>query len=215
MIVSLAPACPAVCLQVRSRNAQLESVAEHPLPVSRIAEWDTRRRHLSFRGNLGKLAEGLQELALSSDSGLRRTADLLPGKSDYHRSCSWSVTFCRRNGTDSFSLLPTPTQFQRVWIQQVCVNWRKSDLPAWEKAMLEFALAISRADDITDDHFKKLEVHGFNQEDAWDIAAISAFYAMSNCLAHFVSLVPNKEFYLMGRTNDVKDIRSEPAAPKV
>nr|XP_059869360.1 uncharacterized protein LOC132426587 isoform X2 [Delphinus delphis] len=177
MIVSLAPACPAVCLQVRSRNAQLESVAEHPLPVSRIAEWDTRRRHLSFRGNLGKLAEGLQELALSSDSGLRRTADLLPGK--------------------------------------VCVNWRKSDLPAWEKAMLEFALAISRADDITDDHFKKLEVHGFNQEDAWDIAAISAFYAMSNCLAHFVSLVPNKEFYLMGRTNDVKDIRSEPAAPKV
>ena len=81
--------------------------------------------------------------------------------------------------------------------------------------MLEFALAISRADDITDDHFKKFEVHGFNQDDAWDIAAILAFYAMSNRLAHFVSLVPNKEFYLMGRSNDVKDIRSEPAAPKV
>ncbi|TKC41705.1 hypothetical protein EI555_005006, partial [Monodon monoceros] len=82
-------------------------------------------------------------------------------------------------------------------------------------AMLEFALAISRADDITDDHFKKFEVHGFNQEDAWDIAAISAFYAMSNRLAHFINLVPNKEFYLMGRSNDVKDIRSERAAPKV
>lgn len=94
---------------------------------------------------------------------------------------------------------------------QVCINWRKSDLPAWEKAMLEFALAISQADG----HFKKLEAHGFNQEDAWDIAAISAFYAMSNRLAHFVSLVPNKEFYLMGRTNDVKEIRSEPAAPKI
>ena len=76
-------------------------------------------------------------------------------------------------------------------------------------------LLFSRADDITDDHFKKLEVHVFNQEDAWDIAAISAFYAMSSHLAHFVSLVPNKEFYLMGRTNDVKDIRSEPAAPEV
>ena len=98
---------------------------------------------------------------------------------------------------------------------QVCINWRKSDLPAWEKAMLEFALAISQADDITDDHFKKLEVHGFNQEDAQDIAAISAFYAMSNRLAHFVNLVPNKEFYLMGRANDVKEIRSEPAAPKI
>uniref|UniRef100_A0A8C2NMP7 Carboxymuconolactone decarboxylase-like domain-containing protein n=1 Tax=Capra hircus TaxID=9925 RepID=A0A8C2NMP7_CAPHI len=53
-----------------------------------------------------------------------------------------------------------------VLSDQVCINWRKSDLPAWEKAMLEFALAISQADDVTDDHFKKLEVHGFNQEDA-------------------------------------------------
>ncbi|XP_019584710.1 uncharacterized protein LOC109446079 [Rhinolophus sinicus] len=102
-----------------------------------------------------------------------------------------------------------------VLADQVCVNWRKSDLPAREKAMLEFALAVSRADDITDDHFRKLEVHGFNREDAWDIATISAFYAMSNCLANFVSLVPNKEFYLMGRTSDVKDIKSDPAAPKV
>lgn len=81
--------------------------------------------------------------------------------------------------------------------------------------MLEFALAISQADDITDDHFKKLEVHGFNQEDAWDIAAISAFYAMSNRLANFVNLVPNKEFYFIGRTSDVKDIKSELAPPKV
>ncbi|XP_012576695.1 PREDICTED: uncharacterized protein LOC105853281 [Condylura cristata] len=99
-----------------------------------------------------------------------------------------------------------------VLSDQVCMNWRKSDLSAREKAMLEFALAISQADDITDDHFKKLKVHGFNQEDAWDIAAIVAFYAMCNRLALFVSLVPNKEFYLMGRTSDV---RREPAAPKI
>ncbi|XP_053424455.1 uncharacterized protein LOC128569858 [Nycticebus coucang] len=102
-----------------------------------------------------------------------------------------------------------------VLSDQVCVNWRKSDLPAREKAMLEFALAVSRADDITDDHFKKLEVHGFNQEDAWDIATISAFYAMCNRLAQFVNLIPNKEFYMMGRTSDVKDVKSELTAPKI
>lgn len=56
------------------------------------------------------------------------------------------------------------------------MNWRKSNLPAWEKAMLEFALAISRAHDVTDDYFKKLEMHDFNQEDAWNIAVISAFF---------------------------------------
>ena len=81
--------------------------------------------------------------------------------------------------------------------------------------MLERVLAISQADDVIDDCFKKLQVHSLNQEGTWDIAAISAFYAMSNRLAHFVNLVPNKEFYLMGRTNDVKDIRSEPAAPEI
>lgn len=95
------------------------------------------------------------------------------------------------------------------------MNWRKSDLSAREKAMLEFALAVSQADDITDDHFKKLEAHGFNQEDAWDIAAISAFYAMSNRLANFVNLVPNKEFYFIGRTSEVKDVKSKPASTQV
>ena len=98
---------------------------------------------------------------------------------------------------------------------QVCVNYRKSDLPAQEKAMLEWVLAISQADDITDDRFKKLQVHSLNQEDTWDIAAISVFYAMSNHLAHFANLVPNKEFYWMGWINDVKDTRSEPAARKI
>lgn len=79
---------------------------------------------------------------------------------------------------------------------------------------MEFALALSQANDIIDDHFTKLKEHSFNPEDAWDIAIISAFYAVSNNLAHVVSLVPNKEFYVMDRSNDVQDIRSESAAPK-
>ena len=81
--------------------------------------------------------------------------------------------------------------------------------------MLEWVLAISQADDVTDDRFKKLQVHSLNQEDTWDIAAISVFYAMSNHLAHFANLVPSKEFYWMGWINDVKDTRSEPAARKI
>ncbi|XP_060092995.1 uncharacterized protein LOC132570421 [Heteronotia binoei] len=82
---------------------------------------------------------------------------------------------------------------------QVTVNWKLADLTARELAMLEFALAICRAENITEEHFRKLEAHGFDREDAWDIAAISAFFAMSNRLAHFMDLRPNKEFYTMGR----------------
>ncbi|XP_053155987.1 uncharacterized protein LOC128346585 [Hemicordylus capensis] len=82
---------------------------------------------------------------------------------------------------------------------QVTVNWKMADLSNRELAMLDFALAVCRADNITEEHFQKLEAHGFNREDAWDIGAISAFFAMSNRIAHFTDTHPNPEFYTMGR----------------
>ncbi|KAM6471576.1 uncharacterized protein PHA67_000819 isoform 2-T2 [Liasis olivaceus] len=82
---------------------------------------------------------------------------------------------------------------------QVAVNWKLADLSDREVAMLEFALAVCRADNITEEHFQKLEAHGFDREDAWDIGSISAFFAMSNRIAHFTDLHPNPEFYIMGR----------------
>jgi alkylhydroperoxidase family enzyme len=44
-----------------------------------------------------------------------------------------------------------------------------------------------------------LRDHGFAEEDIWDIAAIAAFFALSNRLANFVGMRPNDEFYMMGR----------------
>ncbi|XP_055461245.1 uncharacterized protein LOC129675242 [Psammomys obesus] len=102
-----------------------------------------------------------------------------------------------------------------VLSEQVCINWRKSDLPAREKAMVEFALAVSQADEITDEHFKKLEMHGFNREDAWDIATITAFYAMANRFVHFIDIIPNRGFYSVGRNNDTKQTENESTAPKI
>ncbi|XP_029442302.1 uncharacterized protein LOC115082191 [Rhinatrema bivittatum] len=91
-----------------------------------------------------------------------------------------------------FSKLPTLAD-------QVIVNWELAELSPRELAMLSFALAVTRAENITDEHFKKLEAHGFDLEDAWDIAMVSAFFALANRMAHFTDLRPNKEFYTMGR----------------
>ncbi|MDR0776712.1 MAG: alkylhydroperoxidase, partial [Azonexus sp.] len=41
--------------------------------------------------------------------------------------------------------------------------------------------------------------HGFSDEDIWDIAAITAFFGLSNRLANFTGMLPNEPFYLMGR----------------
>jgi uncharacterized peroxidase-related enzyme len=88
---------------------------------------------------------------------------------------------------------------------QVAVNHRKADITPRQKAMLEFALKVTRAShEIVDADFDALRAHGFNDEDIWDIAGISAFFGLSNRMANLLSLRPNDEFYLMGRVPRTK-----------
>jgi len=83
---------------------------------------------------------------------------------------------------------------------QVATNWRKADLTPRQRAMLGFAVKVALDSRTLEDHdFRELHAHGFSDEDAWDIASIAAFFAMSNRLANAVGMMPNPEFYLMGR----------------
>lgn len=83
---------------------------------------------------------------------------------------------------------------------QVAVNYRKADVTPRQKAMLDFAMKVSlEAQAVTDADYEALAAHGFSEDDAWDIAAITAFFAMSNRLANAFSIRPNDEFYLLGR----------------
>jgi uncharacterized peroxidase-related enzyme len=83
---------------------------------------------------------------------------------------------------------------------QVAINWRKADITPRQRAMLAFAMkACQRSHEIDNADFAALREHGFDEEDAWDIAAITAFFGMSNRLANATGMKPNDEFYLMGR----------------
>ena len=83
---------------------------------------------------------------------------------------------------------------------QVAVNHLKADITPRQHAMLDFALQVTRAShEIVDADFEVLRAHGFDDETIWDIAAISAFFGLSNRMANVMSLRPNDEFYLMGR----------------
>ncbi|ARU04638.1 alkylhydroperoxidase [Comamonas serinivorans] len=82
----------------------------------------------------------------------------------------------------------------------VATNYRKADITAHQKAMLDFALKVSeQAHRVDDADFATLAGHGFSDDDVWDIAAISAFFGLSNRMANVTSMRPNTEFYAMGR----------------
>ncbi|MBT5011354.1 MAG: peroxidase-related enzyme [Gammaproteobacteria bacterium] len=83
---------------------------------------------------------------------------------------------------------------------QVAINYRKADITAAQRAMLDFACAVAlRSGSVEDAEIQVLIGLGFSHEDVWDILAITAFFAMSNRLANVASIRPNPEFYALGR----------------
>ena len=83
---------------------------------------------------------------------------------------------------------------------QVAVNYRKADITPRQRAMLDFAMKVcERSHELGEEDFAPLHAHGFDDEDIWDIGAITAFFGLSNRMANLTAMRPNDEFYLMGR----------------
>ena len=83
---------------------------------------------------------------------------------------------------------------------QVAVNHHKADITPRQHAMLDFAIKVCLdSQSVNDADYAALHAHGFDNEDIWDIAAITAFFGLSNRMANATSMRPNDEFYLMGR----------------
>ena len=88
---------------------------------------------------------------------------------------------------------------------QVAINYRKADIPPRQRAMLDFAMKVcQRSHEVDEADFERLRPHGFSDDDIWDIAAITAFFGLSNRLANVSGMRPNDEFYLMGRVPRTK-----------
>ena len=83
---------------------------------------------------------------------------------------------------------------------QIAINYRKADITPRQKAMLDFAMKVcAAAQTISDSDFAEIAAQGFSDDDIWDIAAIAAFFALSNRMANVTGMRPNDEFYLLGR----------------
>ena len=83
---------------------------------------------------------------------------------------------------------------------QVAVNHLKADITPRQRAMLDFAVKVClNSQQVGDEDYALLHGHGFDDEDIWDIAAITAFFGLSNRIANVTAMRPNDEFFLMGR----------------
>ena len=93
---------------------------------------------------------------------------------------------------------------------QVAINHRKADIPPRQRAMLDFAMKVClHSHEVEEADFAALRPHGFSDDDIWDIAAITAFFGLSNRMANVIGMRPNDEFYLMGRVPKAKAPKPE------
>jgi uncharacterized peroxidase-related enzyme len=82
----------------------------------------------------------------------------------------------------------------------IAQNYRAADLPARQKAMLDFAVKLTEAPDKMGEADRQgLRKAGFSDREIWDIAAVAAFYNMSNRLAAATDMRPNDEYHFMAR----------------
>ena len=79
-------------------------------------------------------------------------------------------------------------------------RYRAADLPAAERAMLDFAWALTKTpEQIGEEHREPLRKAGWSDRDIWDIAAVAAFFNMSNRMAAAPSREPNPQYHAMAR----------------
>lgn len=89
---------------------------------------------------------------------------------------------------------------QPLIADQLATNYRKADITPRQRAMIDFAMKVClRSAEIADSDYDTLREHGFDDEDIWDIGAITAFFGLSNRMANLTGMRPNDEFFLMGR----------------
>ena len=84
--------------------------------------------------------------------------------------------------------------------EQLATNYRTADISERHEAMLDLAVLLTEDPAaVTEEDLQHVEAHGFSREALWDIGSVTAFYNLSNRLAHLADMRPNEEFYELGR----------------
>ena len=84
--------------------------------------------------------------------------------------------------------------------EQLVIDYRRADLDARTVAMLDYAAKITKSSaDCSAADIEQLRSHGFSDVGIFDIAETAAMYNFTNRLASSTGMLPNREYYGMGR----------------
>lgn len=84
--------------------------------------------------------------------------------------------------------------------EMLIMNYRAADLPERQRRMLDFAVKVTlRPAEIEEADRAGLRAAGLNDRDIWDVAAVAAFFNMSNRMASAVDMRPNAEYHAQAR----------------
>lgn len=84
--------------------------------------------------------------------------------------------------------------------EMLVMNYRAAALEPRHKAMLDFCWKLTRQPETVEEADRAaLRAAGFSDRDIWDIAAVAAFFNMSNRMAIATDQRPNPEYHGMAR----------------
>ena len=90
-----------------------------------------------------------------------------------------------------------------VLAEQVAVDYRRAPLDTRTRAMLDYAVKITRTPvECNEDDVQHLRTLGFTDQAIFDVIETAAMYNFTNRLASATGMLPNREYYSLGRAKD-------------
>lgn len=189
--------------------AQVPAVSRFPVPGLEDLPEDIRARILSVQEKSGFIPNVFLALAhrpdefraffAYHDALMEKSGNLSKAEREMIVVATSSANQCQYCVIAHGAILRIRSRNPQI-ADQIASNYRKADITARQKAMLDFAMKVSQSAHLVDEaDFQALQAEGFSEDDIQDIAGISAFFGMSNRLANVMSLRPNAEFYALGR----------------
>ncbi len=84
--------------------------------------------------------------------------------------------------------------------EALVMNYRAADLSPRHRAMLDFAARLTEeSHQIGESDRQTLRDAGFSDRDIWDIAAVAAFFNMTNRMSSAIDMQPNIEYHSQHR----------------